>query len=105
MTLAWHEHEEALAEYRAAVEWYEDKRAGWGEVFILAVDATIESILDPSIRWGHHRHRPTSPQLYSRSVPGFPYDIIHLRLKDEVIIVAYAHERRRPGYWTRRLPG
>ncbi len=61
-----------------------------------AVDAAIESILDPSISWGFYRDLRRSPQVYSRSVPGFPFDIVYFRIDDEVYVVAYAHERRRP---------
>lgn len=39
----------------------------------------------------------------TRSVAGFRYDIKYIVVGDEVIIVAYAHERRRPGYWASRL--
>ena len=105
MTLAWREHAEALDEYRAAATWYETNRSGWGDVFMDAVDAAIESILDPSISWGFYRDRRRTPQVYSRSVPGFPFDIVYLRIDGEVYVVAYAHERRRPGYWTDRVSG
>ena len=43
MTLAWREHAEALDEYRAAAKWYEASRRRWGDVFMDAVDAAIES--------------------------------------------------------------
>ena len=103
MTLGWHEHDDALDEYRAAAQWYEAMRPGLGDVFMDAVDAAIESILDPLITWGFYRGRERVPQIYSRSVAGFPFDIVYLRIEDEVYVVAYAHERRRPGYWSRRL--
>lgn len=103
MTRSWREHVEALDEYRAAAAWYETKRPGWGDVFLDAVDVAIESILDPSITWGYYRNQECSPRLYSRSVTGFPFDIIYVLIEDEVYIVAYAHERRLPGYWMRRL--
>ena len=48
MTFTWREHAEALDEYRAAAQWYEARRPGLGDVFMDAVDAAIESILDPS---------------------------------------------------------
>lgn len=102
MTFTWREHTEALDEYRAAAKWYENKRPSWGEVFMDAVDAAIESILDPSIKWGFYGDRARTPQIYSRSIAGFPFDIIYLLIDDEVYIVAYAHEKRRPGYWLRR---
>lgn len=105
MTPSWREHAEALDEYRAAATWHESNRSGWGNVFMDAVDATIESIPDPSVEWGFHRHRRRTPQVYSRSAAGFPYDIVYLRVDEEIVAVAYAHERRRPGYWERRLKG
>ncbi|WP_101847389.1 hypothetical protein [Zhihengliuella sp. ISTPL4] len=103
MTSTWREHAEALDEYRAAAKWYEASRPGWGDVFMDAVDAAIESILDPTIRWGVYRHR--TPRVYSRSVAGFPFDILYAVIDDEVFVLAYAHERRRPGYWRHRLGG
>lgn len=105
MTFTWREHAEALDEFRAAAKWYETNRPGWGDVFMDAVDAAIESILDPSIRWGFYRDRRRMPQVYSRSVAGFPFDIIYLLIDEEVHVVAYAHERRLPGYWSHRFEG
>ncbi|MGA0567342.1 hypothetical protein ACO2Q7_08430 [Rathayibacter sp. KR2-224] len=68
-----------------------------------AADAAVESILDPAIKWGFYRGRKYSPQIYSRSVAGFPFDVIYVDLGEEIVIIAYAHEKRRPGYWTGRL--
>ncbi|WP_268239213.1 hypothetical protein [Microlunatus endophyticus] len=39
----------------------------------------------------------------TRSVAGFRYDIKYIIHNGEVVIIAYAHERRRPDYWARRL--
>lgn len=103
MTLTWREHVEAVVEYQAAAEWYETTRRGWGDVFMDAVDAAISSILDPAIRWGFYRDRRSEPQVYSRSVAGFPFQVIYLVIEDEVLVVAYAHERRLPGYWADRV--
>lgn len=103
MRFTWREHAEALDEYRAAARWYEHRRAHLGDVFMDAVDAALESVLDPSVTWGFYRDQRREPQIYSRSVAGFPFDIIFLVLKDEVYIVAYAHEKRSPGYWADRL--
>jgi hypothetical protein len=101
----WREHAEAFDEYRAAASWYDDRSEGLGVAFMDAVDAAVESILDPSIKWGFYRGRKRSPQVYSRSVAGFPFDVIYVDLSEEIVVIAYAHEKRRPGYWTRRLDG
>lgn|GEM_PF-3431966 len=47
----------SLDEYRHAAQWYEDKREGWGDVFMDAVDAAVDSILDPAIGWGFYQSR------------------------------------------------
>ncbi len=105
MTLDWHEHDEALREYRHAAQWYEDRREGWGDVFMDAVDTAIDSILEPSIGWGFYQHQRSNPQIYSRRVSGFPYSIVYLELENKIYIVAYAHEKRHPDYWSHRTNG
>jgi toxin ParE1/3/4 len=99
----WRQHEEALDELRAAAEWYEDRSAGLGTLFLDAVENAVESVLDPTIGWGFYQGQRRSPQPCSRSVAGFPFDVVFFVSHGEVVIVAYAHERRRPGYWTSRL--
>lgn len=103
MTLAWLEHTEALEEYSSAARWYGSQRPNLGDVFMDAADAAIESILDPTISWGFYRNRRTQPQIYSRRIAGFPLEIVYLRVEDQIFFVAYAHERRLPGYWEHRL--
>jgi hypothetical protein len=43
------------------------------------------------------------PPVRSRSIAGFRYDIKYVVVEDEVIVLAYAHERRKPKYWSDRL--
>ena len=38
------------------------------------------------------------------TVPRFPYRVVFLETEPEILVVAVAHERRRPGYWRARLP-
>lgn len=40
--------------------------------------------------------------LRSFSLHRYPYSIIYRPSRDEIIIVAFAHHRRRPGYWRER---
>jgi hypothetical protein len=35
-------------------------------------------------------------------VARFPYSIVYKQDPDKIVIVAIAHQRRRPGYWQRR---
>jgi plasmid stabilization system protein ParE len=35
-------------------------------------------------------------------VPRFPYQVVYRLMSTEIVIVAVAHLKRRPGYWRRR---
>jgi plasmid stabilization system protein ParE len=105
VTAAWREHGEAHEELRASVHWYEDRRERWGDKFADAVESAIDSIVGSPTSWGFYRGIRRTPQVYCRSLAGFPYDIVYLVRGGEVYIVAYAHERRSPGYWVRRIDG
>ncbi len=52
------------------------------------------------------RHIPADSErgtFAARGLDGFPYRIVYFTRGDEIVVVAYAHERRRPGYWKKRL--
>jgi hypothetical protein len=36
-------------------------------------------------------------------VSRFPYQIVYRRRPDEIVIVAVAHVKRKPGYWKDRV--
>jgi plasmid stabilization system protein ParE len=38
-----------------------------------------------------------------RVLPHFPYNILYSVKPDKIVIVAVAHQRRRPNYWLSRL--
>lgn len=45
------------------------------------------------------------PVVRSASVSVFPYRVIYYLTNTSVVILAYAHNRRTPGYWQHRLDG
>jgi len=101
----WRQHEDARKELREAANFLEDEREGLGDRFIDAVEAAIASIVESPHTWGLHRGDPRTPPIRTRSVAGFRYDIKYIIHEDTVVIIAYAHERRRPGYWSHRTMG
>ena len=103
MTLTWREHPEASVELREAVLFLEDSREGWGDRFLDAVDAAITSVVESPESWAPHRGSTSSPLVRTRSVAGFRYDIKYAVVDGKVVVIAYAHERRRPGYWAARI--
>ena len=99
----WREHPAARAELIDAVEWYEERQPGLGE----RLNAELMEHLADVREWPEsaplYRGRQRSPRLRRKGTDTFPYGIIYFVRDDEVVVVAYAHERRRPGYWRQRL--
>ena len=92
-----HFHPEASREITAAVEHAERERPGRGGRLRAAVDHTLDRIV-ASPEQG-------SPYLHGTRrflVLPFPYSTVFLRL-DLGYVVALAHDKRRPGYWRKRL--
>lgn len=94
---------QAAEEAEAAAGWYEQERQGLGAEFAEAIEAAIDIIEDGFL--------PLSPMPGSSGTLGakrlilrrFPFDIVVAGRGDELIIVAFAHHSRRPGYWQGRI--
>jgi len=95
---------EAEQEVTEAAIYYEARRPGLGMEFVMAIDASFSTIAaDPLVfpRWRDDR-------LYHKYVMRrFPYLIFYTcsSTDEDVLIVAVAHAKRRPGYWLSRVQG
>ena len=89
----------ASEEFLEAVRWYEAQRPGLGAALYDAVNTTIESIEGhPEIGTVAHQDPQTRRVLVAR----VPYQIVYHLHGDEIVIVAIAHLKRRPGFWKHR---
>lgn len=99
----YREHPAARDEYLESVAWYEAREPGLGSQFSEELNNAVDYI----------RHWPDAAPLFLdrdyplnlrvMSLPVFPFGIVYFERGNEIIIVAYQHERRRPGYWATRL--
>lgn len=103
MTLDVRYHPEAVAEFRADVSWYEERVAGLGDRFEMSVDEIVDSILEWPESGAVWPGWDSIPVVRSRRVAGFPYRLVYLVQATELVVVALAHEKRKPGYWRERL--
>lgn len=101
--LPWREHPEAREEQRAAVHWYEDREPGLGSRLADELDEAVDFVREWPETASRYRGRKRIPVIRRKSTDVFPYGIIYFVRDGELIVVAYAHEKRRPGYWRRRL--
>jgi hypothetical protein len=86
----------AREELNDAAEFYDSRVSGLGLLFLENVDRSVEMVRENprlGVQIGHGFRRV----ILSR----FPFAIIYVARSDEVIVVAIAHQRRRPGYWRR----
>ncbi len=82
----------------AAAKFYELKADGLGDDFLTEVKRALSSIQKHPNRWpvvegNFRKHR----------VKKFPYSIAYISRDDIILIIAIAHQKRRPSYWKDRL--
>jgi toxin ParE1/3/4 len=80
-----------------AALYYEDQAVGLGEHFVAEVQHAVQPIAE----------HPTSSKIIKgavrrRLLRRFPFGILYRIEKEEIVIVAVMHLRRRPGYWSDR---
>ena len=94
--------DEAAQEAVEAAAWYELQRPGLGTEFEHAVEAALdllEAEIVPFTSMSGVAGRRGAKRLILKR---FPYDVIVSERIDELIVVAFAHQSRRPGYWRTR---
>jgi len=95
----------AAQEAIEAAAFYEAERQGLGAEFDSALNAAFDLLEDellPLTAMPGPAGRRGAKRFVMRR---FPYDIVVLEHSDELLVIAIAHHRRRPGYWRRRLGG
>lgn len=96
-------HAAAAEEAAEAAAWYEKERPGLGTDFQRAVDAALDLLEEDIVPLitvpGVAGTRGARRLLLRR----FPYAVIVRESTAEVVVIAFAHTARRPGYWRGRL--
>ena len=96
-------HPEARTEFRSAALWYEERRPGLGDEFVEAIelvlgriDETPKSFPSWTGTW------MGSPEIRKATVEHFPYVIAFEHHDQFSLVLAVAHQKRRPLYWLTR---
>jgi plasmid stabilization system protein ParE len=96
-------HAAAADEAVEAAAWYEKERPGLGADFQRAVDAALDLLeveVVPLAAVPGVAGTRGARRLFLRR---FPYAVIVRESSEEIVVVAFAHTARRPGYWRNRL--
>ena len=80
-----------------AANWYNDKREGLGNEFLLALDAKINAI----------RRNPSHFQVVYKNIQRalterFPYGIFYVVEDETIYVIAIQHTSRNPKIWKKR---
>jgi hypothetical protein len=94
---------QAARELEEAAAWYENEHDGLGTRLLDEFDRAVRLLQDDL--------PPLTPLIGEAGGLGakrlllhrFPFSIVVVDLDEELIVVAVAHQARRPGYWSERL--
>ena len=90
-------HPAARAELRAARNWYHERSPLSAFAFAQTVNNAISRIREAPNSFALAEHG-TRKFILQR----FPFNIFYRTGEIEIVIVAVAHQKRRPGYWSNR---
>ena len=88
----------AQKEFNDAREFYEMEQAGMGRRFEDEIRLSILRIRQLPSAWPIERSKVRRYLVHK-----FPYKILYSVQKEEIIILAFAHQHRSPEYWIDRM--
>lgn len=91
-------HPSAQKELVAAAQYYETAADGLGQRFLDQVEFCVADIAESPERWPFFLMNTRR-----RVLEIFPYTLVYLVEVDRIYILAVMHQKRRPGYWKKRL--
>jgi len=89
---------EAEQEMLEAARYYESQAAGLGEDYLSEIERAVAAIAESPKTWPI-----IEGNLRRRLVRRFPFGILYCVEPEEIVIIAIAHLRRKPGYWRERI--
>lgn len=90
-------HGDARLEFLDSVAYYEAIQVGLGDRFRQSVEAAVQ--LATALPYAGAPYKYGTRRIFPKK---FPFSVIYLVGKNEIVIFAVAHFKRRPDYWRRR---
>ena len=91
-------HEDADAEMNGAAQYYEERAFGLGLAFLDAIEEAVDNVLE-----NPEAYQLVGDEVRHKLLRRFPYSVLSVIEPDRIRVVAVAHQKRRPGYWSYRL--
>jgi len=92
-------HPDAFDEHHDSVAFYQNRLPGLGADYIAEFDALMARVCHTPDRY------PTiaDPDIHRAGLKRFPFYVIYRVMPTKIIVLAVAHQRRRPAYWAGRI--
>ena len=90
--------ESAQVELDDAIAWLASQAPGLGDAFLIETLKTLKLIEQYPKAW-----HPLTQQVRRCRLRRFPYSVIYAQEGSELLVLAVAHQHRKPGYWRTRL--
>ena len=90
--------EPAQAELDEAIAWYGAQAPGLGDAFLLETLKAVQLIEQFPTAW-----HPLTEEVRRCRLRRFPYSVLYAQAQGVILVLALAHQHRRPGYWRDRL--
>jgi hypothetical protein len=95
-------HELAENELADAAVWYDAKQPGLGTTLLELADDAIDRVRLGVLPSSPVPHVAKASNARRVMLKPFPYSIVFYEQADQIVIIAFAHSSRRPGYWRSR---
>ena len=92
-------HRAAIGEHLDNVSFYESRLPGLGADYLNEFEAVMAHICTAP------NFYPVigAPDIHKAGLKRFPFHIIYRAGQTQIVVLAIAHQRRRPAYWVGRL--
>jgi plasmid stabilization system protein ParE len=91
-------HPEAVAEAKAATQWYRERSVSAADAYLAEMDLAVDAIAENPDMWPRYVHG-TRRYIFHR----FPFYLVYREKEGNIEIIAVVHGRRKPGYWRNRM--
>jgi len=90
--------ESAQVELDDAIAWYASQAPGLGDAFLIETLKTLKLIEQYPKAW-----HPLTQQVRRCRLRRFPYSVVYAQEGSDLLVLAVAHQHRKPGYWRTRM--
>ena len=91
---------EAEEEMNASAQYYNQQASGLGLEFLEEIEKSLQLIEKHPEKWPYYEKK-----IHKYNTRRFPFSLYYVFEKnlDKIIIIAVAHQKRKPGYWKQRF--